>query len=384
MTPPPGSAATHAPLGTDARLPFLDSLRLLALGLLIAYHVGMYYVSWDWHLKSSSASSALEPWMRLVNPWRMSLLFLISGAVTAIALGRGSQGWLGGRLSRLGLPLVAGVLVIVPPQSYWQVVEQMGYRGSYLEFLPLYLGGHGGFCSAAGSCLILPTWNHLWFLPYLMAYTLLLWASVRAAPNWLDRAGNRLSHRLSLLTLLAVPWLVLAAGRLGLRPWFEVTHGLVDDPLAHAQYLPAFVAGALLARTPGAWPAVARLRLPALLVMLTTWLLLLSLPDAPIALLRTAYAAQQWAGVMAALGFGWVHLRQPTRWQRQLVHRIFAVYVLHQTLIILLAVALRPLVLHPFAEGPLLLGGTLASAWALIRICEPVKPLRRWLGLPAV
>ena len=56
--------------------------------------------------------------MRLVNPWRMSLLFLISGAVTAIALGRGSRGWLGGRLSRLGLPLVAGVLVIVPPQSY--------------------------------------------------------------------------------------------------------------------------------------------------------------------------------------------------------------------------------------------------------------------------
>ena len=70
--------------------------------------------------------------------------------------------------------------------------------------LPLYLGGHGGFCSAAGSCLILPTWNHLWFLPYLMAYTLLLWTSVRAAPNWLDRAGNWLSHRLSLLTLLAV------------------------------------------------------------------------------------------------------------------------------------------------------------------------------------
>ena len=85
----------------------------------------MYYVSWDWHLKSPSASTALEPWMRLVNPWRMSLLFLISGAVTAIALGRGSRGWLGGRLSRLGLPLVAGVLVIVPPQSYWHYADSL-------------------------------------------------------------------------------------------------------------------------------------------------------------------------------------------------------------------------------------------------------------------
>jgi hypothetical protein len=59
------------------------------------------------------------------------------------------------------------------------------------------------------------------------------------------------------------------------------------------------------------------------------------------------------------------------------------VYVLHQTLIVLLAVALRPLALQPLAEGPLLLGGTLVGAWALVRAFEPVKPLRRWLGLPA-
>jgi hypothetical protein len=134
---------------------------LLALGLLILYHVGMYYVTWDWHLKSPFASTALEPWMRLVNPWRMSLLFVVSGAVTAILLRRDAPGWLGFRLRRLGFPLVAGVLVIVPPQSYWEVIQQMGYDGSYLEFLPLYLGGHGDFCKPTGPCLTLPTWNHL-------------------------------------------------------------------------------------------------------------------------------------------------------------------------------------------------------------------------------
>jgi glucans biosynthesis protein C len=86
---PPG---TEAPSKADARLAFLDALRVMALGLLIAYHVGMYYVTWDWHLKSPFASTTLEPWMRLVNPWRMSLLFLISGAVTAILLQRGAPG----------------------------------------------------------------------------------------------------------------------------------------------------------------------------------------------------------------------------------------------------------------------------------------------------
>ena len=377
-----GPPAAEGPSGPDARLDFLDALRLLALGLLIVHHVGMYYVTWDWHLKSPFASTALEPWMRLVNPWRMSLLFLISGAVTAILLQRGVPGWLGVRLGRLGLPLLAGVLVIVPPQSYWQVVEQMGYGGSYLEFLPLYLGGHGDFCKPAGTCLTLPTWNHLWFLPYLMVYTLALWASVRAAPRWLERAGHRLSGTLSFSSLLVAPWLVLATSRVALRPWFEVTHALVDDPLAHAQYLPAFLAGAILASTPGAWPAIARLRVTALLVTLGAWLLLVSAPGVPVPLLSTAYAAQQWGGVIAVLGFGWVYLSRPKARVRGLASRIFAVYVLHQTLIILLAVALRPLALQPPAEGPLLIVGTVLSALALVRLCEAVKPLRPWLGLP--
>ena len=41
-----------------ARLPFLDGLRVAAFALLIPYHVGMYYVTWDWHVKSPATSSA--------------------------------------------------------------------------------------------------------------------------------------------------------------------------------------------------------------------------------------------------------------------------------------------------------------------------------------
>ncbi|MEY3287706.1 MAG: hypothetical protein RL500_2436, partial [Pseudomonadota bacterium] len=115
---------------------------------------------------------------------------------------------------------------------------------------------------------------------------------------------------------------------------------------------------------------------------LGAWLLLVSTQGLPVPLLRTAYAEQQWAGVIAVLGFGWVHLSRPQAWLRGITSRIFAVYVLHQTLIILLAVALRPLALQPPAEGPLLIVGTVSSALALVRLCEAVKPLRPWLGLP--
>ena len=36
----------------------LDWLRIAAFGLLIFYHVGMFYVTWGFHVKSSHASTA--------------------------------------------------------------------------------------------------------------------------------------------------------------------------------------------------------------------------------------------------------------------------------------------------------------------------------------
>lgn len=66
----------------------LDWVRILAFGLLVPYHVGMYYVTWDWHVNSPHASHALEPFMLMSSPWRLSLLFLVSGAATAFLLGK--------------------------------------------------------------------------------------------------------------------------------------------------------------------------------------------------------------------------------------------------------------------------------------------------------
>ena len=66
----------------------LDWLRIIALALLVPYHVGMVFVSWPYHFKHLPAVTALEPWLRLTSPWRMDLLFVVSGAATAFMLRR--------------------------------------------------------------------------------------------------------------------------------------------------------------------------------------------------------------------------------------------------------------------------------------------------------
>src|SRR5665213_3068223 len=97
----------------------LDWVRIAAFGLLILYHVGMLYVSWGFHIKSIHRITALEPLMLVLNPWRLALLFLVSGAATRFMLGKLEAGQLlRSRSLRLLPPLLFGMLVVVPPQSY--------------------------------------------------------------------------------------------------------------------------------------------------------------------------------------------------------------------------------------------------------------------------
>lgn len=369
---------------------FLDWLRIIAFGLLVLYHVGMYYVSWGWHIKSQHVLVALEPWMRLLSPWRMDLLFLVSGAATAWMLRRrGAAGaLLRERAARLLVPLAFGMLVIVPPQSYLEVVQHHGYAGGPLEFMRLYLSGYGGFCRPGGACLMLPTWNHLWYLPYLFVYTLVLWALLRRWPELPARLAATLVPRLGRLALIGVPVLVLAATHIALRGRFPATHALVDDWFMHSQYLAMFAFGALLVHAGALYARFEALRWPALFAALAAWALLVTLPrEAWPAGLASAigrplvFSVQQWCAVVAALGFAHRHLDVDNRARRYLTDAVFPVYILHQTLTILLATALRPWALPPGVEAPLLALLTFALALFGYESVRRVGVLRPLFGL---
>ena len=377
------------------RLIFLDWVRIGAFGLLVLYHVGMYYVSWEFHIKSSHASNAIEPLMRLSNPWRMDLLFLVSGAATSFMLLReGASVWLLRlRARRLLIPLLFGMLVIVPPQAWLEVMQKYQYTGSYGDFMALYLTGYKGFCNAASKSLVLPTWNHLWFLPYLFLYTALLWLGLRRWPNLLERLGLRLGRSLGGLGgfgLLVWPTLYLAITLLLLRKNFPQNYSVWGDWFSHSQYLAMFVLGAALARQPDIWQQMARQRWMALALALVAWLALVTaswlarewhLPMRGIG--PWAYSVLQWCAIVAVLGFARLYLNRDGPARRYLTQAVFPVYVLHQTLILLLAHSFAPLALNPVLESSLLVVLTLALSLAGFEIIRRVKVLRPLFGLAA-
>jgi hypothetical protein len=331
--------------------------------------------------------------MRLLSPWRMDLLFLVSGAATALLIRRNgvTGAMIRERASRLLLPLLFGVLVVVPPQAYLEVLRRFNFDGTYLDFLGVYLQPWSQgqqFCVPGAGCLILPTWNHLWYLPYLFFYTALLFAALRLWPGLLDRASQRLTVALSGWRLLAWPVVLLVGTRYALSRQFPVTHALADDWFAHAQYLPMFLFGAVLAlASPLAAAAQAR-RWLALALALGAWALMEwargGAGTVPPWVGALVYSLMQWCAVLAALGFARQHLNADNAARRYLTEAVFPLYIVHQTLIILLAHSLRPAALGAGLEACVLVLGTLVISllwFELLRRVSWLDGLRPFMGL---
>ena len=108
-------------------------------------------------------------------------------------------------------------------------------------------------------------------------------------------------------------------------------------------------------------------------------------PEALRQLQRLLWAVQQWGAIVAILGFARRHAPGDGPARRWLTEAVFPVYILHQTVIVLLAVYLRPLDLPPRLEGPLLVLATFAlclAAYGIIRRTGWLRPLFGLKRLP--
>lgn len=353
----------------------IDALRALAFGLLILYHVGMYYVSWDWHLKSRYPAEWLEPIMLLVNQWRMPLIFLISGLAVNFLLGEGPQrrigldrfAWL--RVKRLGWPLLFGMLMIIPPQAYFEARFNGAFEGGYGAFLLRYLTLQPWPDDAFIGAHIGVTWNHLWYLAYLLFYTLVLAFLLRfaAGPMAALRAGVR-RLRGPAAILVPVGWLMLLG--LFVFPLFPyIRMDFYSDWYAHSLFGSFFLFGYCLGRDDGLWEALRRLRRVALPLALLGYLAIrlrnTALPEAetlPTALLDGLVTyLNRWLWIVALLGWAYQWLNRPMSWLTYANKAVYPWYILHQTLIVMAGYYLAGWALGPLWEPVLLITITVAG-----------------------
>ncbi|HEX7865063.1 MAG TPA: acyltransferase family protein [Variovorax sp.] len=375
------------PFPPDHRRHDIDALRALAFLFVILYHVGMYYVAdWPWHLKSPHAAEWLQWPMRILNLWRMDLVFLISGvSLGFLSRGQGTWGLLRSRGLRLMLPLAFGMAVIVPYQAYAQGVANGLVAPGFGAFLLRYLSMAEPWPKRAfDGAEFGITWNHLWYLPYLFTYTALvaltlpLWNS--AAGQWVRRTFNGL-RGWKLLLLPVVPLLVFT---MLLASRFPATHNLVRDFHLHSLYFTMFLYGYWMGVDTGVWKELERLRRVSLalaVAVIATFIALRVGAKGPASglLMDTLRMLYLWLAVATILGHGHRYLNRPWPWLRWANESVYPWYVLHQTLIIVGVSLLAPLALGPVIEPALLVALTLLGCWlltdGLIRRTNLLRPL---------
>lgn len=377
-----------------ARLVELDWLRVLAFGLLILYHTGMLYAeNWGWHYKSAYSSKFLPNIMLWSNQWRMSLLFLISGAALSCVLMQ--KVWhrvLVKRIPFLLLPLVFGMLVIVVPQVYVEANSTgVIICPNFWHFWYIYLDQHSvEFANHKTIGGMQLTWNHLWFLPYIMAYTFLaciLYPLGRLAG--MRRLWQWIREKVSMGMVVFVPMVIFYAISSLLYENNPVTHNFVQDWLNHARSCTAFLLGFMLVRMPALWSNLCAYRWhflwPALLSYVYTLCFFYGVRWEGGAFARELnhflWAANAWLWMLVVVAWVQYWFTESNAALRYLNSGIFCFYILHQTLIIVFAYFIAPFKVGAFLEPIIVIGSVVISCIILFEIIKRLPVVRLFFGV---
>ncbi len=332
----------------------LDWLRVIAFLLLVPYHTSMFFVTWDFHFKNPQTSETLNLVMLFLNQWRLPLLLLISGAGVAFALRKRTAGaFTKERFKRLFIPVLFGMLVVVPPQIYYERVFKGVQYESYFafwrtvfEFQPYPQGSF--------------SWHHLWFVVYILVYSMLalplfLWLRGENGRAFMEKLTT-FFEKPNRLLLLALPlWLEAAT----LAPFWDTTHDLVNDWYNFTVSLTFFVFGYVISSNERLLQAVDRFLPTALKISAVCYVLLygliwfnwldLSHPYGSIfdpkydklgeevwTVYRLVKFVNIWCVLLALVGLARKFLNFSTPFLRYANEAVYPFYILHQSVMMVI------------------------------------------------
>ncbi len=326
---------------TTQRQTYLDWLRILSIAGVLILHSAMPYVAEEsWHIKNGQTSTLLLWMIAFLHMFRMPLLFFISGTVSYYMMQRRSAAsFIKLRFTRLFIPLVVGMFVIVPPQIYMERLTQ-GFHGSYWDWYKTIFQFEA---YPKGSF----SWHHLWFIAYLFIYDILfaplfMWLISPKSDgfkNALHKLGK--GKRVYLLAIPSVIWYVM------LSQQYPSTNDLVHDGCYFVYWLLFLLAGFLCILQPSLMDSLQRNRkfaitigFACLMLFYYNWfngdeISVLSTNSIHIIqrILRPVIA---WSWMLGLVGYGKQYLNRKHRALSYLNEAVYPFYILHQTVIVIL------------------------------------------------
>ena len=341
----------------------IDTLRVFAVILLIYFHTAMIFNLWSvFHLKNNELSLEAALFVSFLNIWHMPLFFFLAGISTFYALiFRSGEKYIKERVKRLLIPLIFGILIVVPPQVYYERLawwsetrhSPINFNGTYLEFYPQFFIGiypNGNF-----------SWHHLWFMWYLFFISLI------TLPLFLKLQRENGKQQLSNLAssfgkgrkifFFAIPLIVV---NISLRWIFPESHNFIFDWAAILHFLLIFIFGFIIVADPRFEDSIARnkglaLFLGASIAIFTLTFDALTYINSSSNSTTVVYTINNpailiviyivgtglwsfcvWCWLIALLGYGRKFLNKQNSFIRHFSEIALPYYILHQTIIIVI------------------------------------------------
>jgi glucan biosynthesis protein C len=349
----------------QVRFAFIDNLRILLVILVILHHLAITYgAEGPWNYREGQAdavtSTVLTLFVAVNEAFFMGLYFLIAAYFVLPSLERkGSSQFMRERGLRLGLPLALQLLIIAPLLSYVLGITVWGFNGS----LWAYVGEYWAHYEQLDT-------GPLWFVEALLIFSVLCALWWRMTKHQVHKIGSQGGAPGN--AAIAVFALVVGLTSFVVRIWLPV--GWSFAPLGFQfphfpQYIGLFAVG-IIAYRRGWLSAIsgdgARGRLWArvviFLIILAPILFVAggaldgSTADFRGGIHWQALAYALWeqflcVGMVISL-LVWFRRRydHQGRLAREMSASVYAVYIFHASIVILVALALRSIELYPLLK----------------------------------
>ncbi|QFT55160.1 acyltransferase [Microbulbifer sp. THAF38] len=360
------------------RISELDWLRVILILAVFLHHVLMPFNGDGWHIMNAQSSKLLDDIMVYFEQFRLPILFFIAGVGSVLLLRKvHPYQFLHDKFLRLFVPLLIGVLIVVPPQGY---IEDIAKYDSFLQAFP--------------KLALKFDSNHLWFIEYLVVFSLLAvpfhlflesqWASsLKEFLEWLSDTSCGLFGLVLVLIIL----------RVGLKLYFPDNGHGIDNLSSSLFYLFFFAAGMICIQSQKVWLSLEKYRRKNF-----TWLLVSSFifygyyysPDLSEYLsLQTRWSIWwfvcclvAWSALLTLLGYAQRHLTTTPKWLKLSNELIFPFYIFHQTVIVVVGYHVISLPISLTYKAMILaISAFFITAAICLLVIYPFNLTRRFFGL---